>query len=154
MLLAEEIAKKTDEARKETYVDRRFKDIVSTINERAAAMQGSLVIKKLTKYGLAHPAEVQWLLQTGMPMSDEVKARYAEQGTLEPSLVDSLYEDQKAVNDRLTNEGFVLTEKPLDLPSLLDPKLDDDARKHVEALHGVFECEVVISWEHLTTEKS
>ena len=57
MLAAEEIAKKTDIARKETYVDRRYRDLMERINDRAAAMQGSLVIKKLTKYGLAHPAD-------------------------------------------------------------------------------------------------
>lgn len=154
MLAAEEIAKKTDIARKETYVDRRYRDLMERINDRAAAMQGSLVIKKLTKYGLAHPAEVQWVLQTGTPMTEEVKAHYAAQGSLEPDMVDSLYEDQQKVNDRLTNEGFVLTEKKLDLPSTLDPNLSEEARKQIEALNSLFEGEVEISWEHLTTAKS
>lgn len=152
MLIAEALAKKTDEARKETYVDRRFSDIVKTMNDRAAAMQSSLVIKKLTRYGLSHPAEVQWFLQTGSPMPEEMKTRFA-QGEMEPKLVEELYSDQQKVNDRLTAEGFELTEKPIDLPSILDPKITEEVRQHVETANKLFECEVVISWEHLTTAK-
>ena len=47
MLLAEQIAKKTDAARKESSVDRRFRDIMKSIDERAALMQDEYVIKFL-----------------------------------------------------------------------------------------------------------
>lgn len=154
MLAAEDIAKMTDIARKETYVDRRYKDIMETIKNRAEAMQGSLVIKKLTKYGLAHPAEVQWVMQTGAPMPAEAKERYANQGVLEPTLVDGLYADQQAVNDRLTRDGFMLSEKEIDLPSVLDPNLTKEARDQIEAIKALFESEIEISWEHLTTVKA
>ena len=152
MLLAEEIAKQTDKARSESSVDRRFNDIVESLKQRADMMQGTMVIKKLTKYGLGHPAEVQWLLQYGTPMPEEAKAQFSKQ-ELEQTLVDGLYADQQAVNDRLVNEGFDLTEKPLDLPSVLDPNLTQEARDHIEALKKLVECEVEISWEHLTVVK-
>ena len=150
MLLAEQIAKKTDAARKESSVDRRFRDIMKSIDERAALMQDEYVIKKLTKYGVAHPAEVQWAVQYGSVIPEDVKARIGAQ-ELEPGLVESLYKDQQEINDRLAAEGFNLTERALDLPSVLDPELTKEARETIEAYHKLIECEVVISWKHLTT---
>ena len=85
-------------------------------------------------------------------MPEEMKTRFA-QGEMEPKLVEELYSDQQKVNDRLTAEGFELTEKPIDLPSILDPKITEEVRQHVETANKLFECEVVISWEHLTTAK-
>ena len=155
MLLAEEVAKITDNARSESSVDRRYADIVETIKTRAKMMQSSFVIKKLTKYGLGHPAEVQWMLQYGQPMPPDVKEKYSQQQPeLEQSLVDGLYADQQAVNDRLVNDGFKLTEKPLDLPSVLDPTLTDEVCERVETIKKLVESEVEISWEHLTVVKS
>ena len=74
MLLAEEIAKQTDKARGESSVDRRFNDIVESLKQRANMMQGTMVIKKLTKYGLGQPAEEQWLPQYGTPLPEEAEA--------------------------------------------------------------------------------
>jgi hypothetical protein len=85
-------------------------------------------------------------------MPEEAKAQFSKQ-ELEQSLVDSLYADQQAVNDRLISEGFHLTEKQLDLPSVLDPNLTQEARDHIEALKKLVECEVEISWEYLTVVK-
>jgi len=126
MTKAEEFKAIASDARKKTTAQLRYERLLNDIKEAAEDGKSAIPLRKFTVEGIKYANQV-------MPVSDE-EAKAA-------------YDDQEALYDCFRENGFVVRETDVEMPSTLDISMPEHVRQQIEMTKRMIEKDVYIIWD-------